>query len=51
VFVPGGGGRRQPELEVDEVEVLFQGRSVVVHDGFYAIPEDGPEWQEAVRNK
>jgi nitroimidazol reductase NimA-like FMN-containing flavoprotein (pyridoxamine 5'-phosphate oxidase superfamily) len=38
-------------FEVDEVEGLFQWRSVVVHGGFYAIPEDGPEWQEAMRNK
>ena len=38
-------------FEVDEVEGLFQWRSVVVHGGFYAIPEDGPEWQDAMRNK
>lgn len=38
-------------FEVDEVEGLFQWRSVVVHGGFYAIPEDGPEWQEAVRSR
>jgi nitroimidazol reductase NimA-like FMN-containing flavoprotein (pyridoxamine 5'-phosphate oxidase superfamily) len=38
-------------FEVDEVEGLFQWRSVVVHGGFYAIPPEGPEWQEAMRNK
>jgi nitroimidazol reductase NimA-like FMN-containing flavoprotein (pyridoxamine 5'-phosphate oxidase superfamily) len=38
-------------FEVDEVEGLFQWRSVVVHGGFYAIAPDGPEWQEAARSK
>jgi nitroimidazol reductase NimA-like FMN-containing flavoprotein (pyridoxamine 5'-phosphate oxidase superfamily) len=38
-------------FEVDEVEGLFQWRSVVVHGGFHAIPEEGPEWQEAARSK
>lgn len=38
-------------FEVDEVEGLFQWRSVVVHGGFYAIPEEGPEWQEIARKK
>ncbi len=38
-------------FEVDEVEGLFQWRSVVVHGGFYAIPEDGPEWHEIARKK
>ena len=38
-------------FEVDEVEGLFQWRSVVVHGGFYAIPEDGPEWREAARER
>lgn len=33
-------------LEVDEVEGLFQWRSVVVHGGFYVIPEQGAEWEE-----
>lgn len=35
-------------FEVDEVEGLFQWRSVVVHGGFYAIPEEGADWQEAM---
>jgi nitroimidazol reductase NimA-like FMN-containing flavoprotein (pyridoxamine 5'-phosphate oxidase superfamily) len=30
-------------FEVDEVEGLFQWRSVVVHGGFYTVPEDGVE--------
>jgi nitroimidazol reductase NimA-like FMN-containing flavoprotein (pyridoxamine 5'-phosphate oxidase superfamily) len=38
-------------FEVDEVEGLFQWRSVVVHGGFYGIAEGGPEWQEAARNQ
>jgi nitroimidazol reductase NimA-like FMN-containing flavoprotein (pyridoxamine 5'-phosphate oxidase superfamily) len=38
-------------FEVDEVEGLFQWRSVVVHGGFYAIPQDGPEWEKAARTK
>jgi nitroimidazol reductase NimA-like FMN-containing flavoprotein (pyridoxamine 5'-phosphate oxidase superfamily) len=38
-------------FEVDEVEGLFKWRSVVVHGGFHAIPEEGPEWQEAARSK
>ena len=35
-------------FEVDEVEGLFQWRSVVVHGGFYAIDEEGPEWEQSV---
>ena len=40
-------------FEVDEVEELFRWRSVVVHGGFYTIPEDGlqgrhEEWERAV---
>jgi hypothetical protein len=38
-------------FEVDEVEGLFQWRSVVVHGGFYAIAPDGPEWREAARGR
>jgi nitroimidazol reductase NimA-like FMN-containing flavoprotein (pyridoxamine 5'-phosphate oxidase superfamily) len=38
-------------FEVDEVEGIFQWRSVVVHGGFYVIPEDGPEWREEAREK
>lgn len=34
-------------FEVDEIEGLFQWRSVVVHGGFYAIDEDGAEWEAA----
>lgn len=32
-------------FEVDEVEGLFQWRSVVVHGGFYTVPADGAEWE------
>lgn len=38
-------------FEVDEVQGIFQWRSVVVHGGFYAIDEDGSEWQETAFNK
>ena len=38
-------------FEVDEVQGLFQWRSVVVHGGFYAIPPDGREWQQAARSQ
>ena len=38
-------------FEVDEVEGLFQWRSVVVHGGFYGIPEDGAEWEQDVWEK
>jgi hypothetical protein len=34
-------------FEVDEVEGLFQWRSVVLHGGFYSIPEEGAEWEQA----
>ncbi|HEX2081388.1 MAG TPA: pyridoxamine 5'-phosphate oxidase family protein [Longimicrobium sp.] len=34
-------------FEVDEVEGIFQWRSVVVHGGFYTIPEHGPDWEQA----
>ena len=34
-------------FEVDEIEGLFQWRSVVAHGGFYAIPEQGAEWEQA----
>jgi nitroimidazol reductase NimA-like FMN-containing flavoprotein (pyridoxamine 5'-phosphate oxidase superfamily) len=33
-------------FEVDEVEDLFQWRSVVVHGGFYAMDEYGAEWEQ-----
>ncbi|HEX6927575.1 MAG TPA: pyridoxamine 5'-phosphate oxidase family protein [Longimicrobiaceae bacterium] len=32
-------------FEVDEVEGLFQWRSVVVHGGFYTIPATGVDWE------
>ena len=32
-------------FEVDEVEGLFQWRSVVVHGGFYTLDPDGAEWE------
>jgi hypothetical protein len=40
-------------FEVDEVEELFRWRSVVVHGGFYVLPEDGSErqadeWEQGV---
>jgi nitroimidazol reductase NimA-like FMN-containing flavoprotein (pyridoxamine 5'-phosphate oxidase superfamily) len=38
-------------FEVDEVEGLFRWRSVVVHGGFYAIHEDGPEWEQSAHGK
>jgi nitroimidazol reductase NimA-like FMN-containing flavoprotein (pyridoxamine 5'-phosphate oxidase superfamily) len=34
-------------FEVDEVEDVFQWRSVVVHGGFYRLDEHGPDWQSA----
>jgi uncharacterized protein len=34
-------------FEVDEVDGLFQWRSVVVHGGFYPIPADGTEPEQA----
>jgi uncharacterized protein len=34
-------------FEVDEVEGIFRWRSVVVHGGFYTIPEYGPDWEKA----
>ncbi|HEU0298496.1 MAG TPA: pyridoxamine 5'-phosphate oxidase family protein [Longimicrobium sp.] len=34
-------------FEVDEVEGIFQWRSVVVHGGFYTIPDHGPDWEQA----
>jgi nitroimidazol reductase NimA-like FMN-containing flavoprotein (pyridoxamine 5'-phosphate oxidase superfamily) len=33
-------------FEVDEVEGIFQWRSVVVHGGFYPMDEHGPEWEQ-----
>jgi nitroimidazol reductase NimA-like FMN-containing flavoprotein (pyridoxamine 5'-phosphate oxidase superfamily) len=33
-------------FEVDEVEEIFRWRSVVVHGGFYALPEQGAEWEQ-----
>lgn len=32
-------------FEVDEVEEVFHWRSVVVHGGFYTLPEHGADWQ------
>jgi uncharacterized protein len=32
-------------FEVDEVEDVFQWRSVVVHGGFYPIPRSGATWE------
>jgi len=34
-------------FEVDEVEDVFQWRSVVVHGGFYVLDEYGPDWEAA----
>lgn len=34
-------------FEVDEIEGMFRWRSVVVHGGFYTIPEDGAAWEQA----
>ncbi len=41
-------------FEVDEVEDVFRWRSVVVHGGFYALDEHGPDgegaqWREGLR--
>jgi uncharacterized protein len=38
-------------FEVDEVEGLYDWRSVVVRGGFYIIPEDGAAWEHEVRMK
>jgi uncharacterized protein len=38
-----GGGWWPVAFEVDEIDSLFCWRSVVVHGGFYTIPEDGSE--------
>jgi uncharacterized protein len=32
-------------FEVDEVEELFRWRSVVVHGGFYTLPQLGAHWE------
>jgi nitroimidazol reductase NimA-like FMN-containing flavoprotein (pyridoxamine 5'-phosphate oxidase superfamily) len=34
-------------FEVDEVEDMFQWRSVVVHGSFYVMDEYGPDWEAA----
>ena len=34
-------------FEVDEVEGVFQWRSVVVHGGFYPMTEEGADWEKA----
>ncbi len=34
-------------FEVDEVEGVFQWRSVVVHGGFYVLDEHGADWETA----
>lgn len=34
-------------FEVDEVEEVFRWRSVVVHGGFYALDERGPDWERS----
>jgi hypothetical protein len=34
-------------FEVDEVEGIFQWRSVVIHGGFYVMDEHGPDWEVA----
>ncbi|HEX5521565.1 MAG TPA: pyridoxamine 5'-phosphate oxidase family protein [Longimicrobiaceae bacterium] len=36
-------------FEIDEVEGLFDWRSVVVHGGFYILQEDAPEAEREVR--
>ena len=42
------GGEWWPvAFEVDEVEDVFQWRSVVVHGGFYVVDEYGPDWEAA----
>jgi nitroimidazol reductase NimA-like FMN-containing flavoprotein (pyridoxamine 5'-phosphate oxidase superfamily) len=38
-------------FEVDEAEGIFHWRSVVVHGGFYAIDDEGPEWESAAWNR
>lgn len=38
-------------FEIDEVEGLFDWRSVVVRGGFYVIPEEGAAWEHEVRMK
>jgi uncharacterized protein len=48
-----GGGWWPVAFEVDEIDSLFCWRSVVVHGGFYTIPEDGSpaeraEWERGV---
>jgi uncharacterized protein len=36
-------------FEVDEVDGLFDWRSVVVHGGFYTLSEDGSDWEREER--
>lgn len=36
-------------FQVDEVEDIFHWRSVVVHGGFYTLPEDGAPWEQEAR--
>jgi uncharacterized protein len=43
--VEASGSWHHVAFEVDEVEGLFDWRSVVVHGGFYLIPEGGAAWE------
>jgi uncharacterized protein len=45
------GGWHPVAFEVDEIEDLFEWRSVVVHGGFYTIPEEGAPWEHDARMK
>lgn len=38
-------------FEVDEVDDLFEWRSVVVHGGFYTLSAEGSEWELRERDK
>jgi len=38
-------------FEVDEVEGLFDWRSVVVHGGFYTLSAEGAEWERRERER
>jgi uncharacterized protein len=40
-----GGGWWPVAFEVDEIDAMFEWRSVVVHGGFYVIPSEGAHWE------